>query len=250
MSNNTSSEIKFAPLTVSRESSTLNYAPSCVLELDGDIRHDPKKPQWSLAIDYVSMRESTSGFVCESEVGSVALEYSIGHRIYDGIKVCIKTSLKEEQELSLETFNQEPELNAADEELPDLQYPDDLIPTEIPIQIPIENDEDFDSIMLNSKYDPDEPAIITTLMNKDTACVGEGVMKNKSNPTLTYPGVFLGIRILFDLGRNEIVHVAKDDDGSANWYEEPYQVIIYPTGIASCPFLTLAVCLWAVDLSK
>jgi hypothetical protein len=242
-------EFQFTPLNISNEFPSLDYAPLFVIELDGDIRHNRQKPDWNISINHVSMHESRSEFVPEAAIDALNLEYSIYHRPFDGIKLAIKTSLIEDLEPSLETL---------DQDLTSTSYNNLMLikwlTSDEPSPLDEQNDTPNDD---GDGFNPHvsicnpvkEHPLSKTLLNPNTACLWKGLEKTENNPMFSYPGLFFGIRILYDLSSDEIIHIRKDD-GQANWYESPYDVIVYPTGLTSCPMLSVGIYLWVTDLSK
>ncbi len=47
--------------------------------------------------------------------------------------------------------------------------------------------------------------------------------------------------MIYDTNTHTFIYIAPDPGGTAYWYDSEYQVIVYPTGIPSCPFLTVAI---------
>jgi hypothetical protein len=89
-----------------------------------------------------------------------------------------------------------------------------------------------------------ETEVLDITLNNETACVGSGLKMGATDSRNPYPGLFLGVNVLFDSKTGSILHVETSDKVCNNWFQTPYQVIIYPCVPMCCPAVTIAISLW------
>jgi hypothetical protein len=217
------------------------------LNIEGSLSHKSKKTDWTVTARYVTDEERFMNTSQYPEEKAVILYFDIRPRIGPGINLAVKTCIKDEFLLAYEELIDDNWALPLEMEV--CPPPDDFLDI-LSIDPPSEADEDFSPDTMPEEFDiENHPPVSSNILNNKTACVGEGFVKTDQNSNLPYFGAMVGIRVLYDQGKDEIIQVSTDD-GCANWYESAYQVIIYPTGIPSCPIVTVAICFWVADLSK
>jgi hypothetical protein len=244
--NNHTYSVNYSAVKGSFEKNVYYNASLFDVNIVGNLCHNPQKPEWTVTARFLSDDEHDEITYQSSEPNAVIIEFDTEPCEAPGVSLLVKTMINEEFLPPIEDM----ESNAC------------VFPLEIETCLPLEdsnelqaaepsyeNDEDYSFDILPEESTFELPLPVSSHLNMGVACLGDGFLKTSQDTKLPYFGEFLGIRMLYDLSKHEIIYISTDD-GSADWYESTYKVIIYPTGLASCPILTVAICLWVADLSK
>lgn len=217
------------------------------LDIDGKFNVETEETDWKVIAKFIDKEKSEAPFDLigannlyfeHRESSSPYTLSKIGLGVATNLEVCsysipensIGIEFDSNIDEGLIDFLQSPNLddNPSDEFLNDMEIP---------------SANNSKSIQIGSKT-------VKYKLNNDTACVGLGIQMGNESPKMPYSGLFLGVRLLYDGNTNEILKIETDSDGSADWYESDYQVIVYPCEPMLCPALTVAVSVWVTYIGK